>query len=277
MEYFVLFKTVSFQTIVATDFSNTYVSTTYADRGMTWDLKLSAGTSPTYPVRVGWVGTDPDATVHSSEYTYSYWDIRTGSPTLIPRIQNIDAYATDGRGRVGYQYYVLTNNDGTFIHPGVQCANWVAADKVDTSTPKINQIDVGKCPCDLTQMTSSWRLGTVINSFKCYLRVRLTQEHTPHCCYDSSGAIVTSPTPANGRNLYQRYSGTKRASTLTHYGYCCSQSYITTGQTTQALCDAFLVERPVSTCNNYVKCKAGNAFSVLMLSYLQLVGINSYG
>ena len=101
---------LSFQTIVATDYANTYAKHTYNDRAMNWSVVLDSGTQPNYPARKGFLSLTPAATTattsgattsttatrHYDEYKYSYADVRSVTGTnavqnLIDKIEKIDA------------------------------------------------------------------------------------------------------------------------------------------------------------------------------------------
>ena len=113
---------ISFQTVMVSDYVNTYAKHTYSDRAMNWSIVLDAGSQPYYPARKGFLSIAPDAggaTRHSDEYRYSFADVRSVNgesavAALVERIEKIDAVvesslAYNGDVRPGRLEFTVTN------------------------------------------------------------------------------------------------------------------------------------------------------------------------
>ena len=267
MMSYVLFQTVSFQTIITTDYTNTYTKTTYADRGMKWLVVLDAALLPVYPARVGQLEFSGNVREYS-EYKYSSLDIRV-NPNDLAKIQRIDAVSESdntygGTQSKGQFYYQLSLNDAnTFVHAGRDCSRWVADDIAFDSSSGAVQIDAataGKCPCSRQQM-DRLMYGEVFSDripqgIRCFTMLTLfvnngSQQHTPSCCYNGNDSLVVEPAQTNGMNLYRRFSGARQLVDEKHYSLCCGDVYLAQRITTPALCALYITRRPVSICQNF--------------------------
>lgn len=277
-------QTVSFQTIITTDYINTYTRTTYADRGMKWQVVLDPALLPNYPVRVG-VLAFPSNGRQYSEYPYSALDIRTaGNHQHLEKIQRIDAVSESdvtfgGAQSPGRFYYRLSENDpNTFVHAGRECSIWVDADiAFDTADGlvKIDKAAAGKCPCSRQQMDelmySPVLSDRIPPGIRCWTMVAPVidngeQKHTPTCCYDRNNSLIVEQGLANGMNLYRRFSGARQFDDEKHYSLCCGESYLAQRITTPQLCALYKARRPVSTCKNFRSGKTSEYHLYMTLS-----------
>ncbi|KAI0239341.1 Mucin-like protein [Lamellibrachia satsuma] len=269
-------RTASFQTIITTDYINTYTKTTYADRGMKWQVVLDPAMLPSYPARVGTLAFSSKGRQYS-EYPYSALDVRTaGNEVHVAKIQRIDAVSESdvtygGAQSSGQFYYRLSENDpGTFVHAGRECSNWAEADiAFDTNdgAVKIDEATAGKCPCSRQQMDylqySEVLSDRITQGIRCWTMLTLfvndgDQKHTPTCCYDINDSLVVDPELTNGMNLYRRFSGARQLDDDKYYSLCCGEAYLAQRIATPELCALYKTRRPVSTCKNFRSGKTSN-------------------
>ncbi|KAK2160224.1 hypothetical protein NP493_1661g00003 [Ridgeia piscesae] len=282
-------QTASFQTIIATDYINTYTKTTYADRGMTWQVVLDPALLPNYPARVG-VLAFPTSGRQYSEYPYSALDIRTaGNDQHLAKIQRIDAVSESDVAYGGVQssgqfYYRLSENDpNTFVHAGKECSTWADADVAFDATDGVVKIDAataGKCPCSRQQMDelqySEVLSDRITPGIRCWTMMTPfvddgVQKHTPTCCYDRNDSLIVEPQLTNGMNVYRRFSGSRQLDDEKLYGLCCGEAYLTQRISTPQLCSLYktrncLGDPHISTTDGFTYTFNGHGEYILLSS-----------
>ena len=252
------FQTVLFQCGIITDFTHTFTVFIYGDSEMNWEIPLSAVGMKHYPVRIGYISLGIGGERFSYEYPYSYLDItESGQSSYIPKIENIDQYAEydiNGLGSSlnGRFYHKLTGDADTLFNAGYECARLI--NEVERET--LDDHLAHDCPCTLEQLKQRLFQFALISeapsSLKCYeLTFPVTvgsEEHTPRCCYTSSGALETNYINAIGYNTYKRVGSDQRAL----YEVCCGQTYQESGASSVTLCKDYLNLFPVSTCSSHL-------------------------
>lgn len=161
----------TFQAVIAIDGGKTVVIFIYEDGGMTWRGN------------------------HGRDATVGYSEKKTGfqvDGSFTDKIFTIDQQTfTDpaGQKRTGILVWLFKDKQVT---PEDKCLNWI------TKQPTTNQgwLDrLPDCPCTLNQMRWNRRFRKWNNRIGCYISWR----NDKSCCYDNSGALVTSPYSRAGR------------------------------------------------------------------------------
>ena len=229
---YILLQTVTFQSILATDYKTTYYVTVYADGGMQWTVPMSGvpGSNNEYVARVAIVCGSSD------KYTYDYSQLPHSqiiNKGKIERIQNVyqiyTGFSTDAvtlfqkrktsgsitygdaggsssvpaYGRRGVFVFVLKT---VTSHPVLRCKSWLA------SATAISNVKLAhRCPATKAQMVSpSIFTRTVVGDYEFFFIPGTNSNEGMNCGYISpakanKGTLIDKSLykPVNGNNLYR--------------------------------------------------------------------------
>ena len=258
------FQTINFQTVLVTDYTNTYVKMIYEDRAMSWRLGLDTAVLPvnSYPARVGF-RVQAETSVLHEDYVYSFLDVSQASNhphiTSIEQIDGVSETQIGGGGwnEQGRFFYALSDHDAaTFVHAGKICKDWLVADDLPGRilTP-IEPSHAASCPCTLNVLklllAKYQRLthDVIPAGIECYGEVAVAM--TPRCCYDGNGLLIADHQQTAGFALYQAFTGAEGEVDISAYEYCCGQENLLSRASSVSLCSSFLGRRPLSTCDSF--------------------------
>ncbi len=267
-----IFQTVTYQTVIVTDFSNTYVEVTY--EYMNWVFSNYQIFSNNFPVRFETLRYVPDEKLDG--FMYSYPPVM-GDTKAVQYLTRLDLYSENDLGipggsiDMGRYYFQLTDTIVYTKSSGYQCSVWLVAEKGYEKSGGINRKDAQRCPpyyerFNLTDK-ATYKILKQESSFVC-LEVKEdertiewgSQKHSRVCCYtktndasnvnfgrlmDTNEDVVT----LQGLNLYQRWPGGVNPTLIKddpyYYTVCCGGENIKNNDTTPTLCAEYLNFRPI--------------------------------
>lgn len=259
-----LLQTVTFQTVLVTDYANTYTEVSYEDGGMTWSIPTD--TLQFYPVRIGTLAyTSADySNKITNDYLHSSLLLFTASAVDILELERIDVYSENDiygsnypSTQPGRFFYELSINSPlpTFFHAGYLCYTWLEQEAIYATSYPVDLTDAHACPSNLNQLQQvslQYTEYVSTSEYACYNKIvgqaGGTNQNLRHrCCYYlTSGCLIQDPRLVNGVNLYARFDSPQMELDDEAYSYCCASSYIASHMTDTAKCTQFKTFRPVS-------------------------------
>ncbi|XP_030830249.1 uncharacterized protein LOC577184 isoform X4 [Strongylocentrotus purpuratus] len=259
-------ETDTFQAVLTTDGSKTYVVQLYQENSMLWDAdQLNAAVTPVIGYRT----------------STSFFDLQTSESYSRAAMFRPDGLAGNilsvGSSRKGQFVFRLDQNPDDFVNPAEFCQDWY--DDATTLSPSTR--GVLPCPCTLQQAASDFRFTACtpyvpINQFafgtssvdpypsyledsnQCLQQVFPSFDFTgSRCIYNHSDSLVVGYDSMWESSHLQNKLTVSRSPFSSFYQewifddvlprhYCCSQS------SDAYFCNLYEEKRPPRTCNGYV-------------------------
>ncbi|KAK3609842.1 hypothetical protein CHS0354_029882, partial [Potamilus streckersoni] len=275
-------ETVTFQSILISNYVHTFWIAKYGDRQMLWNIALDS-TMGNYPAQVGiYVETGTKFIYH---YAYlPYTDVSNKDfiskidqvyfvvPISISSLQTLkNLWVTNGyqytkdkataeqcyNGHYGLLkwgevFLGLTDNSQSFIHLSIEFDDWLSTDMAD-QTNVIDIRHVEECPCTLSQASSVFKpvhdpKSKIQAGFMCISKEDDQESNDGRalrCCYNLQKQLILDHAAVNGMNTYRRYLPPRSDKDDDMYDLACSSNVHS--YTGEDLCSKFIAQRPHST------------------------------
>ncbi|KAL3851663.1 hypothetical protein ACJMK2_015392, partial [Sinanodonta woodiana] len=273
--------TVTFQSILISNYVHTFWIAKYGDRQMLWNIALDS-TMTHYPAQVGLYvqggtkfiyhyGYLPYTDANNMDFIEKIDQVYFVVPVTISSLQTLKnlwvtsgyQYTKDkttaessysgqyGLLKLGEVFLGLTDNSQSFRHLAIEFDDWLSMDIADQT----NVIDVAhaqECPCTLSQASSVFEpvhdpKSKIPAGVRCITKINYQDSNdgrAVRCCYNFQNQLIYDHAAVNGMNTYRRYFPPKSDKDDDIYSFACSSDVHS--YTGEDLCSKFIKRRPHS-------------------------------